>query len=242
MTNQQLIDFIKQQLQLGLTKEKITSELLANGWNNQDIEEGFKATGVPIPPAPVPTLTPNPATFPTLNPTPVTTQNLNPNLYPNFNNNNLVSIKEKKQSGKWLFFVILILLLAGGASAYYFKDDLVNFPIIKNLFSNKNTTVVQDVSTQTDETQALTQTEQSDTNSLSIYNDPDGLYSFSYPKNWKVNFLDIPQALNTYVQIDTASITPETDSNLILIVVDMNNEGSGFFTKVINIIRKILLV
>ncbi len=42
MINQPLLDFIKQQLQSGLTKEKITSELLANGWNAQDIEEGFK--------------------------------------------------------------------------------------------------------------------------------------------------------------------------------------------------------
>jgi len=41
MINQQLLDFIKSQLQLGLTKEKISSELLTKGWNTQDIEEGF---------------------------------------------------------------------------------------------------------------------------------------------------------------------------------------------------------
>lgn len=41
MTNQQLLDFIKQQLQLGKDKENISKELLVNGWNTQDVEEGF---------------------------------------------------------------------------------------------------------------------------------------------------------------------------------------------------------
>jgi len=43
MTNQQLLDFIKSQLQLGLTKEKISNELSSNGWSSQNIEEGFKS-------------------------------------------------------------------------------------------------------------------------------------------------------------------------------------------------------
>lgn len=42
MINQQLIDFIKQQLQKGLTKEIISSQLISNGWNIQEIEEGFR--------------------------------------------------------------------------------------------------------------------------------------------------------------------------------------------------------
>jgi len=48
MINQQLVDFIKQQLQVGLTKEKISSQLLVNGWTIQDIEEGFSAVVPPI--------------------------------------------------------------------------------------------------------------------------------------------------------------------------------------------------
>ncbi|MFA5937435.1 MAG: hypothetical protein WC822_06195 [Candidatus Paceibacterota bacterium] len=47
MINQQLLDFIKHQLQVGLTKEKISNDLLINGWTLQDIEEGFKAVIVP---------------------------------------------------------------------------------------------------------------------------------------------------------------------------------------------------
>lgn len=42
MTNQQLIDFIKEQRKKGLTKEVIYSELSSNGWTINDIEEAFK--------------------------------------------------------------------------------------------------------------------------------------------------------------------------------------------------------
>lgn len=43
MTNQQLLDYIKQQLQQGVGREQIKSSLVANGWQAQDIEEGFNA-------------------------------------------------------------------------------------------------------------------------------------------------------------------------------------------------------
>ncbi len=43
MINQQLISYIRYQLQQGSTKEKITADLLSNGWNSQDVEEGFNA-------------------------------------------------------------------------------------------------------------------------------------------------------------------------------------------------------
>lgn len=46
MINQQLLDFIKQSLQQGSTKEKISSELLTNGWTQQDIEEGFNTFNI----------------------------------------------------------------------------------------------------------------------------------------------------------------------------------------------------
>jgi uncharacterized RDD family membrane protein YckC len=49
MTNQQIIDFIKLQLQKGINKEIITKELLDNGWTVQDIEEAFTAAKISIP-------------------------------------------------------------------------------------------------------------------------------------------------------------------------------------------------
>jgi hypothetical protein len=41
MVNQQLFDFIKQQLQQGVSKEKIKIYLMTNGWQEQDIDEAF---------------------------------------------------------------------------------------------------------------------------------------------------------------------------------------------------------
>jgi len=43
MVNQQLLIFIKEQLQEGVDKELISKELLANDWTMQDIAEGFDA-------------------------------------------------------------------------------------------------------------------------------------------------------------------------------------------------------
>jgi len=41
MPNQQLLDYIKQQLQLGASKDQITNSLISTGWQKQDIEEAF---------------------------------------------------------------------------------------------------------------------------------------------------------------------------------------------------------
>lgn len=41
MANQQLLDYIKQQVQQGINSEQIKQSLIANGWQNTDIEEAF---------------------------------------------------------------------------------------------------------------------------------------------------------------------------------------------------------
>lgn len=41
MINQQMLDYIKQQMQQGVDQEQIKNSLMANGWQLQDIEEGF---------------------------------------------------------------------------------------------------------------------------------------------------------------------------------------------------------
>jgi hypothetical protein len=41
MVNKQLLDYIKQQLQQGVSKEEIKNSLLANNWQEKDIEEAF---------------------------------------------------------------------------------------------------------------------------------------------------------------------------------------------------------
>lgn len=41
MVNQQMLDYIKQQMQQGASQEQIKNSLMANGWQQQDVEEGF---------------------------------------------------------------------------------------------------------------------------------------------------------------------------------------------------------
>jgi len=41
MSNQQLLDYIKQQLQMGISKEEIKNYLISNGYGAQDIEKAF---------------------------------------------------------------------------------------------------------------------------------------------------------------------------------------------------------
>ncbi|ETB63873.1 TPA: hypothetical protein DIC38_01950 [Candidatus Nomurabacteria bacterium] len=48
MINQQLLDFIKQQLLKGVDKETITKELLGSGWTQIDIQEGFNTINTPV--------------------------------------------------------------------------------------------------------------------------------------------------------------------------------------------------
>lgn len=61
MTNQQLLDYIKQQLQQGVNREQIKSSLMTNGWQEQDIEEGFNSVNTPVLPGQSPTTPINPS-------------------------------------------------------------------------------------------------------------------------------------------------------------------------------------
>jgi len=58
MINQQLLDYIRQQLTGGVAREIIKTNLMSQGWSEQDITEGFmtieKSTATPVPPAPMP--------------------------------------------------------------------------------------------------------------------------------------------------------------------------------------------
>jgi len=58
MTNQQLLDYIRQQLTAGVSRESIKTALMSQGWSEQDVTEGFmmieKSTVAPIPQTPIP--------------------------------------------------------------------------------------------------------------------------------------------------------------------------------------------
>jgi len=228
MINQQLLDFIKQQLQVGLTKEKISSQLLTNGWTPQDIEEGFRATVLPMPTT-TPPVSPYSGASYIQNTNPVKTAEIQQQTFqPQVQQ--IFSTRTENHSNKKLFLIILIfILLATGASAYYFKDNLISLSIIKNLFPSENTTLLPEAPIQNDNTQAVIPTEQPNSatsatqptnvttdSSLSIYNDPNGLYSFSYPKGAEIEYEGIyPSVYMTTFQANINSI--------ISIVSDVNN-------------------
>ncbi len=53
MTNHQLLEYIKQQVQQGVDREQIKSSLLTHGWEESDVTVAFaEFSGVPIPPGP----------------------------------------------------------------------------------------------------------------------------------------------------------------------------------------------
>lgn len=120
MINQQLLEFIKGQIQQGVIKETIEKELLGNGWTRQDIEEAYKAVGDILTPAQVSI------------PTPIRPQSSNTILTPNANlvsnfstfNNGInagigmpnISIKEKIKGSKLLIGVeifLFVLIIVG---------------------------------------------------------------------------------------------------------------------------------
>jgi hypothetical protein len=119
MINQQLLDFIKQQLSLGLPKEKITQDLLNNGWNASDVEEGFNT----IAPKPIatPVYVPPAYTSPAM---PVT-----PTIQPQ-NIEQTVFIKPTHKIKKIAYFVLILILIGGlGGAAYaYYAGAFVSLP------------------------------------------------------------------------------------------------------------------
>ena len=129
MVNQQLLDFIKGQTLKGITKEKTTNDLLANGWTTKDIEEAFTATtpssSFTVPKSIIPKTT--------------ISQAGNSFIPPSYYNNNVKLYPASDQGGgssvvKIIFTIFVLFLLAGGGVfVYYFKDDLMSLNITKNV-------------------------------------------------------------------------------------------------------------
>ena len=99
MINQQLLDYIRQQLQQGTDREKINNSLMANGWQAPDIKEAFDSIipfNQPVQPTPFTGSTPQP--FSTFSPQPQ-----------NGMSKTLLAV----------FLIIGVLVVGGGAFAYF---------------------------------------------------------------------------------------------------------------------------
>jgi hypothetical protein len=55
MVNKELLDYISQQIKLGISKETIKASLMSQNWSEQDVSEGFAAFEKPnvVPPLPI---------------------------------------------------------------------------------------------------------------------------------------------------------------------------------------------
>jgi len=108
MITQQLIDFIKTQLEKGISKEVISKELIANGWKVEDVQAGFDS-----------------ASFVTANLTTEELPHTNFSELSHFSNPVVASVDTttmvaKKSSGMFLKILIPMFVLGLIGGGYYF--------------------------------------------------------------------------------------------------------------------------
>lgn len=105
MPNQELIDFIKKSKAAGQTDEQVKSALKQSGWQETDIDDGFKSISISAP-----------------------AQNYSDVLYRNKQGSNF-EVSENKSSKKLVVAIIVIfILLAGGAFGFYYFNKFETLP------------------------------------------------------------------------------------------------------------------
>ncbi len=131
MSIQELLDFIKKSKEAGQGDEEIKSALKSAGWQEGDIEEGFKSAGSSGLLGQSASSGQATQTMPQSEPA-KPAQNYSDILYGNKQESAVVTPGAKSSKKLVIAIVILFILLAGAASAYYFKDDLAGLPVIKD--------------------------------------------------------------------------------------------------------------
>jgi hypothetical protein len=151
MVNQQLLDFVKQSLAQGVTKEKINSDLIANGWTPTDINECFLSLNTPpqivTPIQPIqaqPVQPVQPVQQPIQTQSIQTSQPVKPIQQPIQQKSTTLSAsqpvtKEPTSLAAKIFSILIILLFLGTfAAVYYFRNELITIPVIKDFIVNNN--------------------------------------------------------------------------------------------------------
>lgn len=125
MPNDQIINFIKQSKSAGQTDEQVKSALKSAGWQEADINDGFKSVESPLRPAGLSEAPAAQKSMPTIN-------------YSNFSygRREEARIGQKTSSGRKLIIILIasLFLSALGTMLYFYTDKLADLPIIRNIF------------------------------------------------------------------------------------------------------------
>ncbi len=192
MTTPELIDFIKKDLSLGISKDDISIKLKAQGWTQADIDEAFNI------------ITPNTVdkavTIPN-NPTPQNTNTIVSPMHPeipiqsinsiNTMNNYVPSSNNKRKIIKISIVILFIFILLGVFVAYASGYFTSQNKIFSKLFttSNKNTSVAYDFNVKIDSSNMdISSSDLSQASDFKIINfNSKGAVDFSDKENIKFN-------------------------------------------------------
>ncbi|HTE48930.1 MAG TPA: hypothetical protein VK675_03430 [Candidatus Paceibacterota bacterium] len=125
MINDQLVNYIRQQLSLSVSKEKITSDLKSQGWTDTEVSEAFSAI-VPVAPASSPDSSMASPAIPNVIP-------MQQAQYASYFSN-MTPHKSKKIL---TFIVILILLCSAGGGAYIYFNKKSTSPSSENISNSE---------------------------------------------------------------------------------------------------------
>jgi hypothetical protein len=118
MINQQILEYIHQQIQLGTPKDSIRSSLKTGGWVDTDIDEAFNSM-TPIPPPPPVAVEPTPITVTPVTPvTPPVSQPSQPTQ----------TVQPHASHSKAIIGSVIVLLLLVGTGVYAWMTQLQTSP------------------------------------------------------------------------------------------------------------------
>ena len=169
MITQELVEFIKTNLQTGVTREQITNTLVSNGWSATDVNEAFLHTapqGVPVPPM-------------------QTVQSMMPANH------------SKRKILITLLVILVIILIFGGVYIYNNYSKMYQIVVSQPVTDSSNElqpTGAAAANASTSQNQNSTpavpanaQTQVNSSSNLSqSYSQPEGSFSFKYPASWKL--------------------------------------------------------